>query len=180
MKHFAFVLVVTTACATEPTDALNVELGEQELNVSRGDDVASLTWTDAAATLEVAGESATVLRVDSSGAWAPVALEASPAFVGAARLLADAEKQLASDGIELPWRTSSAAAGAACSTVSTWVWGGSGSCTDCRATAWNEAGAPTTPNAYQGGSCSQGSLYTTCTHTWCSSDSEQAAEAAAY
>jgi hypothetical protein len=175
-RTFAFVLTVAAGCATDTTpDALDIQLGEQTLSASRGDDRFALAWSDTAATIEVDGVTTTIVHVEQ-GAWTPSAVTETGALARAARLLGDAEAELATEGFALPWRMMDVQANAACETVSTWVRGGAESCADCRAVAWREAGAPTNPDAYSGGSCSQGTFYTTCSHTWCTANYDESVQ----
>ncbi len=147
---------------------------DAELDINlHGHDV-EVDWTDARAAMRCDSGAPMTVRAGTSG-WRDAVQDPGEDLRPCDDALAAGFALARAAGLTPPWAAELEDQVAfrlgGCMTVSTWVTGSS--CWGCAQEASNGRCAGCTES---GGSCSSGSIYTTCTHTYCSSDSAPVSE----
>jgi hypothetical protein len=155
--------------------ALHDDGAAGQLDVSLHAHSAEVDWTDAGAAMRCDGGAPTTISAGGHGSSDAQPTTGDDLRVCDDALLVGFEVARAA-GLTAPWDNEAAndVSFRNCQTVSTWV--GGSSCSACASAAGLGRGAGW---EWSGGSCDSGTIYTTCSHTYCASNSEAALEQSA-
>ncbi|HEU0035229.1 MAG TPA: hypothetical protein VFQ53_31605 [Kofleriaceae bacterium] len=140
--------------------------------VTLGDRDGSIIWDEVTARAGC-DRGLTVIAGATSTGWTMADPSTVIAAPGCDRVLAVGERVASALEVTLPWRDLAEVQGL-CTNVSTWVWGSS--CSSCYTEACQQytgGSCNLAVGEHTSGSCSSGSVYTSCSHTFCSGGEQQ-------
>jgi hypothetical protein len=145
--------------------ALHDDGAAGQLDVSLHARTAEVDWTDAEAAMRCDGGAPTTISAGEHG-WADAQQTAGDDLKACDDALLVGFEVARAAGLTAPWDYEAAndVSFRNCQTISTWV--GGSSCSSCASAAALDRGPGWT---WSGGSCDSGTIYTTCSHTYCAS-----------
>ena len=135
-----------------------------QLDVTLHARTAEVDWTDADAAMRCDGGAPTTVAVGANG-WSDAQQTAGDDLQACDDALLVGFEVARAAGVTPPWAVEGADDGSFrsnCQTISSWV--GGSSCQSCANAAALDRGEGW---VWSGGSCDSGTIYTTCTHTYC-------------